>query len=83
MQAALPFSRVCFFEEGMESGGIGEHFCRLLMEAGFRGRFQLRGIEDTFVRQAAVERELEWCGLDEDSMVRLVLPDHHTDGVQG
>ena len=75
IRQAAEYQKIYFFEEGMEAGGVGEHFCRLLYESKYHGDFSLTGIGDSFVQQASVERELEWNGLDENSMVKIVYND--------
>ncbi|MBQ6019197.1 MAG: 1-deoxy-D-xylulose-5-phosphate synthase, partial [Clostridia bacterium] len=47
--SALGCARVFFFEEGERSGGAGEAFALLLEEAGFRGKYVLTAVPDTFV----------------------------------
>ncbi len=42
ISAAVSAERVFFFEEGIEQGGVGEHFSYLLGQAGFSGSFPLK-----------------------------------------
>ena len=74
--AAVEEARACrhvfFFEEGIQRGGIGEHFSFLLEEAGFEGRFHLRGIADPYIKHAPMFRSLETLGLNAESMETLV-----------
>lgn len=72
-QAAEQAVSIYFFEEGMESGGIGEHFIAKLIQKGYRGRVFLRGIGDFFVRHASMEESLHDLGLDAESIFRTVI----------
>lgn len=72
VKAALNCKRLFFFEEGVRTGGVGEHFAALLLESGYRGTFRNIAVEDCFIRQASVERQLKLFRLDEDSMVEII-----------
>ena len=72
MEEARAYRHVFFFEEGIQRGGIGEHFSFLLEEAGFEGRFHLRGIADPYIKHAPMFRSLETLGLNAESMETLV-----------
>ena len=61
-----------FFEEGITHGGIGEHFCYLLSQAGFSGKFYLRGVNG-FVPQQTMGEGLASLGLDDNGMVQMIL----------
>lgn len=61
---ASDFEKIYFFEEGMESGGVGESFYYMLKDCDFRGSFELTGIKDKFVPQATVEEALADLNLD-------------------
>lgn len=67
------FSHVFFFEEGIQAGGIGEHFGCGLMENGFRGDYRVSAIHDRFVPQGTVAQLLSDLGLDMAGMMRTVL----------
>ncbi len=73
----LPFKDVLFFEEGIRSGGIGEHFGSLLGEQPFQGRYRIHAIEDRFVPQGDVPWLLAELGLDCDGMVKAALAAHN------
>ena len=63
---------VFFLEEGIQRGGIGEHFAFLLEEAGFQGQFHLRGIQDPFIKHAPMFRSLETLGLNAQEIEEFV-----------
>lgn len=71
--ASLGCKRVFFFEEGVLQGGVGERFFFLLGQAGFTGKYTLRGIDDHFVPHATVAQTLENLGLDDKSMANTIL----------
>lgn len=61
-------ANVIFMEEGVGQGGIGEHFCYMLNQQGFNGRFMLNAVSDEFVAQGKVNNVLKRYKLDEDGM---------------
>ena len=65
-------SHIFFLEEGEKSGGCGEIFNMLLTEASFKGKFNLRAVNDEFVCHATTEILLEKFGFDSDSITDLV-----------
>lgn len=69
---ALSASQVFFFEEGIERGGVGEHFALLLERRGFLGRYHLRGIRN-FVKHAGMQECLADLGLDDKGMRNDIL----------
>ena len=77
--AAVSADRVYFFEEGIEQGGVGEHFYYLLGQAGFSGIFRLRAING-FVPQATMAETLNSLGLDDGGMVQMILTECANDG---
>ena len=66
------FNKIFFFEEGILSGGIGEHFSAGLAQAGYRGKITLSAINDSFVPQGSMEELLKDLGLDADGMIQTV-----------
>ena len=60
------------FEEGIEQGGIGEHFLTQLIQRGYRGKAFLRGVKDQFVRHATMNESLHKLGLDDDGMYQTI-----------
>lgn len=61
---ASKFNKVYFFEEGIETGGIGELFYYMLKDCGFCGSFDLTAIKNRFVKQSTVEEALAQLNLD-------------------
>ncbi len=73
VEAARAAGHVFFFEEGMLQGGVGEHFGYLLGQAGFAGRYVLRGVDDCFVKHATMRQSLEGLGLDETGIFQTIV----------
>lgn len=72
VQAAAKKQAVFFFEEGIQQGGIGEHFESLLYEkTDFRGKCHIHGIKN-FVTHATVAQCLKVLGLDADGMIQTI-----------
>lgn len=71
VQDAFTGENIFFFEEGVEQGGVGEHFNYLLNKNHYRGNFVLRGITD-FVPHATMAQILESLGLDDAGMMELI-----------
>lgn len=72
VKAAAGCKTVCFIEEGVRRGGVGEGFLLELSDNGFSGKYNLRAVEDGFVKQASVESLLYKYGFDEDGVYSLV-----------
>ena len=63
------YNEIHFFEEGVKSGGIGEHIGCRLNEIGFTGKYSVHAIEGGFVAADDVSSALKTYGLDTDSML--------------
>lgn len=66
------YKKIYFYEEGIRSGGIGEHLLYLLNRAGYRGEFSVTAVEDRFVGAAECDAQLRKFGMDRESVVRRV-----------
>ena len=73
VEEALACEHVFFFEEGIQRGGIGEHFGFLLEQRGFSGQFHLRAIQDPYFKHAPMFRSLEVLGLNEEGIENNIL----------
>jgi 1-deoxy-D-xylulose-5-phosphate synthase len=71
VKIALNTEKVFFFEEGIQLGGVGEHFGYLLLKNNFRGKYFLRGITN-FVPHATMLQSLHSLGLDDKGMVNMI-----------
>lgn len=63
---------VFFFEEGMQYGGVGEHFGYLLNRKGFSGKYYVKAVDNQFVPQASMAQALHHLGLDDQGMANLI-----------
>ena len=70
---AMSFKNIFFFEEGMLTGGIGEHFLAEEVKRGYNGKFIINAIDDIYVRHAKVDSLFEKLGLSADGMAEVVL----------
>ena len=64
---------VFFFEEGIQSGGVGEHVSYLLQRSGFAGTYIIQAVKDEFVQQASMESTLHTLELDASGMVNIIM----------
>jgi 1-deoxy-D-xylulose-5-phosphate synthase len=71
--ALMKYRRICFFEEGIKTGGIGEHLAAILSERGYKGEFKLIAVTDEFVPHMTVSAALRRYHLDEDSMFSILM----------
>ena len=67
----INYSRILFVEEGIASGGIGEHLRSALEEKGFQGMFRHVGLPSLGVSHASVDQLRRQFGLDAQSLLDL------------
>ncbi len=58
------YDNIEFIEESIKNGGIGEHLLTVLNDAGYKGNFTIKAIENRFVPAASVSDSLKQNGLD-------------------
>ena len=68
VEAAMPYGRILFAEEGIKTGGIAEQMISALAEKGYSGRILLKAVDTNMVKQACVEDQLTQFGLDPESL---------------
>ena len=68
----LGFKKICIFEEGIRSGGIGEKIMSQLCEHGFSGSVTINAVNDEFVKCASVASQLKRLSLDKDAMIGVI-----------
>lgn len=71
IDVSLKYKKIIFFEEGIKSGGLGEHFLSNIVENGYHGDFKISAIDD-FVYAGSVESCLSRYNLTVDTMYNLV-----------
>lgn len=72
LEIAMDYDHILFLEEGIRTGGIGEHFLAALAEKGYTGSVTLHAVEG-FVPHATVAVQLAYLRLDAQSIVERVL----------
>ena len=73
--SGVSWNQVYFFEEGIKSGGIGEHIGSMLLQKGYKGKFVNTAIENEFVAASNVSSALKKNNLDRESMIRIISGD--------
>lgn len=68
----LKYSTIVFFEEGIKTGGIAQQTLSLLNERGWRGKFIIKAIEDSFISHSTVDEALKDIGLDKESILSVL-----------
>ncbi len=63
--------KIFFFEEGIQNGGVGEKLALRLLESGYKGGYELIGVDYCFVEQGSVESTLRKNRLDAESMAEI------------
>ncbi|MBP3705880.1 MAG: 1-deoxy-D-xylulose-5-phosphate synthase [Clostridia bacterium] len=67
------YKEIHFYEEGIKSGGIAEHFGNILLENGFGGRYIIHAIDNEFVPAAHISSSFKKYGFDTDSIKATLL----------
>ncbi len=65
------YKKIVFFEEGFLMGGIAEHFCNMLFNSGYNGKYYSKGITE-YVKQASIDSIMKKLGFDTDSMIEYI-----------
>lgn len=65
-------NEIYFFEEGIKNGGVAERLGSMLLERGYKGKYKIKAIENSFVPQSSVAELLSAYDLDCESMIELV-----------
>lgn len=70
VEIAENYKKIIFFEEGIESGGIGEKFGIMLLKAGWHGKYRINAIHNDFVGYSETEKQLEKYRLDKEGILK-------------
>ncbi len=65
--------KLYFFEEGVESGGVGESFASAMLENKLSPEFILTAFPDCFVKQGKTDSILRQYGLDSDGIYNAII----------
>ncbi len=74
-EIAASYDRIVFFEEGILRGGIAESLLAALTLRGWKGNAECIGVNNEFVSAATVAQQLEYYGLDKNSMIKRLRAD--------
>ncbi len=67
------YSQICFAEEGIRQGGIGEHLLMQLFRTGFCGEYTHLAVPETGIDHANVAELRQMYGLDADNIAAVLL----------
>ncbi len=70
---AMNYMSIYFYEESVQSGGVGESFADLLLINGFGNKYSHIAVKDEFVPHASVDSLMEKYGLDTESIVKNIM----------
>ena len=70
---AVNYKFVYFYEESVQSGGVGESFADLLLVNEFKNKYSHIAVKDEFVPHAPVDSLMKKYGLDTESIVKNVM----------
>ena len=65
------YKHVVFFEEGVRQGGIAEKIGSALLEKGFKGKYRIVAIDNSFVKCGETEKALNRYDLTEKGMRKI------------
>ena len=66
------YSSVVLIEDGVATGGAGEHVAALLRDGGIETRFIYRGIPEEFDARGTRDQLIARCGQDSGSLARMI-----------
>ena len=73
VEALQGVEKVFFFEEGVQSGGVGESFASVILENKLSPEFYHTAFPDCFVKQGKTDSILRQYKLDCDGMVDVIM----------
>ena len=73
LERMMTYERICFFEEGVRNGSIGEHVLEELVRLGYQGEFIHRSLGNAFIPQSTVKTVWRESGLDAQGMVQTII----------
>lgn len=79
VKSALQYDRIYFFEEGIQNGGIAEHFGTMLTNNYYKGNYFIKAIDDKFIQQGTVTSILKNLQLDEMGIFNIIKGDFEND----
>ncbi len=70
---AMNYKSIYFYEESVQSGGVGESFADLLLANSFKDNYYHIAVNDEFVPHASVDSLMKKYGLDTESIVKNIM----------
>lgn len=67
------FDKILFFEESAKSGSASEKLGDILIENGFKGKYQAITAEDSFMGHASIKSQLKNSRLDTENIARKLM----------
>lgn len=72
VESAENYDKIVFFEEGIQSGGIGEKFGFQLLKNGWKGKYKIVAVDNSFVSYGETEEKLSRLKLDTKGIIEVV-----------
>ena len=66
------YKKIYFVEEGIKSGGIGEHISQLIHDNGINCSYKNIAVDNKFVGAATVDSQLKKHNLDVESIIKVI-----------
>ena len=66
------FSRIVTVEDGIRKGGMGSAVLEFMADNGYAPRVQRIGVPDAFIEHGSVDELYRLCGMDEESIFKLL-----------
>ncbi len=72
VEIAEKYKKIVFFEEGIQSGGIGEKFGMELLKSGWRGKYEIKAVFNKFVSYSDTDKQLAEYELDKNGIIKIM-----------
>lgn len=72
VEIAEKYEKIVFFEEGIQSGGIGEKFGMELLKSGWRGKYEIKAVFNKFVSYSDTDKQLAEYELDKNGIIKIM-----------
>ena len=69
------YRRIFLYEDGAETGGIGEYIASIIQKNSLNVRYSFVGVPDLFLTQATRSELFKLCGLDRETIARQIEAD--------
>ena len=72
-QVARTYKKIVVLEGGTKKGGLSSTVVEFMADNGYTPRIKRMGIPDMFIEQGTVEEQYALCGIDEASILEILL----------